>query len=53
MNFTIKGPTVHVPEKISIRKPLLIVGSCFAENIGNIMQQQLFDVQKHNCQKRN
>jgi hypothetical protein len=45
MNFTIKGPTVHVPEKISIRKPLLIVGSCFAENIGNIMQQQLFDVQ--------
>jgi hypothetical protein len=45
MNFTIKGPTVNVPEKISIRKPLLIVGSCFAENIGNIMQQQLFDVQ--------
>jgi hypothetical protein len=45
MNYTIKGPTIHVPEKISIRKPLLIIGSCFAENIGNFMQQQLFDVQ--------
>ncbi len=45
MDFTIKGPKINIPERISIRKPLLVIGSCFAENIGVILQEQLFDVQ--------
>jgi hypothetical protein len=45
MDFTIKGPKINIPERISIRKPLLVIGSCFAENIGTILKEQLFDVQ--------
>jgi hypothetical protein len=45
MDFTIKGPKINIPERISIRKPLLVMGSCFAENIGTILQEQLFNVQ--------
>lgn len=45
MDFTIKGPKINIPERISIRKPLLVIGSCFAENIGALLQEQLFDVQ--------
>jgi hypothetical protein len=45
MDFTIKGPKINIPERISIRKPLLVIGSCFAENIGKILQKRLFDVQ--------
>ena len=44
MDFTIKGPKINISEKISIRKPLLVIGSCFAENIGSLLQEQLFDV---------
>lgn len=44
MDFTIKGPKINISERISIRKPLLVMGSCFAENIGAILQEQLFDV---------
>ncbi len=44
MDFTIKGPKINIPERISIRKPLLVIGSCFAENIGTLLQEQLFDV---------
>ena len=44
MDFTIKGPKINIPERISIRKPLLVMGSCFAENIGTLLQEQLFDV---------
>jgi hypothetical protein len=45
MDFTIKGPKINIPERISIRKPMLVLGSCFAENIGALLQEQLFDVQ--------
>lgn len=45
MDFTIKGPKINIPERISIRKPLLVMGSCFAENIGTLLQNQLFDIQ--------
>lgn len=44
MDFTIKGPKIIIPERISIRKPMLVIGSCFAENIGALLQAQLFDV---------
>lgn len=44
MNFTIKGPVITIPEKISIRQPLFIIGSCFAENIGAHLKEHLFDV---------
>ena len=44
MKFTIKGPEINIPEKISIRKPLLMMGSCFAENIGVLLKNQLFDI---------
>lgn len=44
MDFTIKGPKINIPERISIRKPLLVIGSCFAENIGQLLHEQLFDV---------
>lgn len=44
MDFTIKGPKINIPERISIRKPLFVIGSCFAENIGAQLQEQLFDV---------
>lgn len=44
MEFTIKGPKINIPKRISIRKPLLILGSCFAENIGVQLHEQLFDV---------
>jgi hypothetical protein len=44
MDFTINGPKINIPERISIRKPLLVIGSCFAENIGALLQEQLFDV---------
>lgn len=45
MEFTIKGPKINIPERISIRKPLLVMGSCFAENIGALLQEQLFNIQ--------
>ncbi|HRG60036.1 MAG TPA: GSCFA domain-containing protein [Bacteroidia bacterium] len=45
MDFTIKGPKINISEKISIRKPLLVIGSCFAENIGALLHEQLFNVQ--------
>jgi len=45
MDFTIKGPKINIPERISIRKPLLVIGSCFAENIGTLLHEQLFDIQ--------
>lgn len=45
MDFTIKGPKINIPERISIRKPLLVMGSCFAKNIGTLLQERLFDIQ--------
>lgn len=45
MDYTIKGPKINIPERISIQKPLLVIGSCFAENIGTLLQEQLFNVQ--------
>lgn len=45
MDFTIKGPQINILERISNQKPLLVMGSCFAENIGNILKEELFDVQ--------
>ena len=44
MNFTIAGPEIKIPEKISIRQALMVIGSCFAENIGNRLKHEMFDV---------
>jgi lysophospholipase L1-like esterase len=44
MEFTIKGPKIDIPEQISIKKPLLVIGSCFAENIGAILKNHMFDI---------
>lgn len=44
MQYTIKGPVLNFSEKIDIKKPLMLIGSCFAENIGNLLHERFFDI---------
>lgn len=43
MEFTIKGPLAAYSDKISIRNPIVLIGSCFSENIGKLLQEIGFD----------
>ena len=44
MNFHLTFPISLFKEKISYSQKLLFTGSCFAENIGELMQKYKFDV---------
>ncbi|OFY85023.1 MAG: hypothetical protein A3F72_04555 [Bacteroidetes bacterium RIFCSPLOWO2_12_FULL_35_15] len=44
MNFHLQFPITPFPEKIKYSQPFLFLGSCFAENIGETMQDYKFNV---------
>lgn len=43
MNFHLQFPIKPFSEKINYKQKMLFVGSCFAENIGELMQEQKFN----------
>lgn len=43
MEFKLRFKLPEFPERISIRKPLLLMGSCFAEHMGERLQVRKFD----------
>ena len=45
MQFTIKGPVFNFNDKLSIKEPVLLIGSCFAEHIGKRLGEDLFNAQ--------
>ncbi len=45
MNFHLTFPIQPFPQKVSYSNKLLLAGSCFAENIGDLMLQYKFNVQ--------
>lgn len=45
MQYTIKGPAINFSDKLSIKEPVLLIGSCFAEHIGKRLADDLFITQ--------
>jgi hypothetical protein len=43
MDFHLSFPIKPFESKLNYKQKLLFVGSCFAENIGELMQQSKFD----------
>jgi hypothetical protein len=43
MNFHLQFPIKPFSEKINYKQKMLFVGSCFAENIGELMQEQKYN----------
>lgn len=44
MNFHLSFPIKSFESKLNYKQKMVFVGSCFAENIGELMQQSKFDV---------